>query len=518
MVFVISCLYFGSFAATGLNLYDEAIRLYGAQRVLAGDLPYHDFYAIYGPAQFYSLAGLFAVFGEQVLVLRGMGVVVNALTAAILFCWLDRAGVNLRLRLIVVGLFLLPRQGYGEQLMILDPSVMLALAAGCLLTVGHDDAGRRKVFAAGALLGLAMLFRHDIGVYAFAAATMTIRLSQAGDGPLFISRKAALGRFGWLAAGATLTGAVPYAALLVPGVDPVVDCLFRYPMQQMPFRRLPFPWADLVSHLSERPWAPVVWLEAIVFLTPILVAGVGAIAILVGKVSFADRPTARATLVYGSVFSLGVSFYSFGRCDFVHMFPLYAVTLVVGAILFDSLIGRSGIARPVSFCQGLVAAVAGVLALLMMLQSLLLFRVTQTVPLERAMGIRVQPTARWVVHAVNDPHQLARQGPLFVGSDRHDRVIANAILFYFLTGRPSATYFHHFDPGITTTEAVQRQIVDDLERRRVDEVILVGIPVGDEPNQSRHSSGVFVLDQYLHSTFETAFQTVEYAILRRRQR
>jgi hypothetical protein len=50
-----------------LNVYDESFMLTGALRINAGELPYRDFYAIYGPAEYYALAGLFKLFGPSVL-------------------------------------------------------------------------------------------------------------------------------------------------------------------------------------------------------------------------------------------------------------------------------------------------------------------------------------------------------------------------------------------------------------------------------------------------------------------
>ncbi|HEU4635352.1 MAG TPA: hypothetical protein VFS41_04190, partial [Edaphobacter sp.] len=35
--------------------YDEFLSLYGADRVLHGQMPYRDFWTMYGPAQFYVL-------------------------------------------------------------------------------------------------------------------------------------------------------------------------------------------------------------------------------------------------------------------------------------------------------------------------------------------------------------------------------------------------------------------------------------------------------------------------------
>jgi len=52
------------------NVYDEGLIVFGAQRVLEGDIPYRDFWTLYAPGQFYAVAGLFKLFGSSVLVER----------------------------------------------------------------------------------------------------------------------------------------------------------------------------------------------------------------------------------------------------------------------------------------------------------------------------------------------------------------------------------------------------------------------------------------------------------------
>ena len=52
--------------------YDEGLVLFGADRVLRGDVPYRDFWTLYGPAGFYVEAALFRLFGETALVGRGL--------------------------------------------------------------------------------------------------------------------------------------------------------------------------------------------------------------------------------------------------------------------------------------------------------------------------------------------------------------------------------------------------------------------------------------------------------------
>src|SRR5258705_8400709 len=52
LVFLFTALYLLPLVPLGLNPYDEGVRLYGADQVLSGQIPYYDFFAYYGPAQF----------------------------------------------------------------------------------------------------------------------------------------------------------------------------------------------------------------------------------------------------------------------------------------------------------------------------------------------------------------------------------------------------------------------------------------------------------------------------------
>lgn len=69
----------------GVNAYDEGIVLVGAARVVAGDLIHRDFYANYGPGQFYVLSALFSLFSPTVLVERGWDLAIKAGTTIICY-------------------------------------------------------------------------------------------------------------------------------------------------------------------------------------------------------------------------------------------------------------------------------------------------------------------------------------------------------------------------------------------------------------------------------------------------
>ena len=65
-----------------INIYDEGVILFDSVRILSGDVPYRDFYANYGPAQFYVLAALFKMFGPSVMIERMWDLFIRSSTDA----------------------------------------------------------------------------------------------------------------------------------------------------------------------------------------------------------------------------------------------------------------------------------------------------------------------------------------------------------------------------------------------------------------------------------------------------
>ena len=68
-----------------LNPYDEGLALVGGMRVLHGDIPLRDYWAIYPPGQSYVLAALFGVAGENVLVERVYDTLVRIALALVIY-------------------------------------------------------------------------------------------------------------------------------------------------------------------------------------------------------------------------------------------------------------------------------------------------------------------------------------------------------------------------------------------------------------------------------------------------
>ena len=151
-----------------INVYDEGLALVGGMRVLHGDVPMRDFWAIYPPGQAYMLAALFGVFGENVMVERVYDTLVRILLA--LTIYLVARGVA------VVALGARPLPGgsgpsaaatfYGYAVY---PALLFSFGA-LLLSFRYLDAGKRGWLAAcRRLLGVTAFFRIDLGFYAAAA-------------------------------------------------------------------------------------------------------------------------------------------------------------------------------------------------------------------------------------------------------------------------------------------------------------------------------------------------------------
>src|SRR5260370_5472406 len=62
--------YFGAVLLHQPQVYDEGLIVCGAERVAHGQVPYRDFYPGYPPAQFYTIAAVFRVFGRTLLAER----------------------------------------------------------------------------------------------------------------------------------------------------------------------------------------------------------------------------------------------------------------------------------------------------------------------------------------------------------------------------------------------------------------------------------------------------------------
>ena len=88
---------------------------------------------------------------------------------------------------------------------------------------------------------------------------------------------------------------------------------------------------------------------------------------------------------------------------------------------------------------------------------------------------------------------------IFVGLARHDRIVSNDLLTYFVSNRLPATRWSHFDPDLQTRADIQTEMIQELDRQAVRYIVLESQYDSQvQPwNDSSKSSGVTLRDDYI---------------------
>ncbi|HKV39063.1 MAG TPA: glycosyltransferase family 39 protein [Blastocatellia bacterium] len=161
--------------------YSIGYNLYGAERILYGEIPYRDFHTLYPPATVYLNALLFKVFGVYLYTALFGVFVFKVLTALVIYLcgrtvmpriWALTASASTLVWLRPNGPFKPVPMHYGG----------LFLAAGLLLFLKYLSSTRgHYLVLAGASLGLLALFKHNIGAYAVSGYSLLLFIECHGS-------------------------------------------------------------------------------------------------------------------------------------------------------------------------------------------------------------------------------------------------------------------------------------------------------------------------------------------------
>ena len=505
--------------------YDEGLILYGAARVAGGDVPYRDFWTLYGPASFYVLGGLFRFFGESVLVGRSFDIVCRSAIIVLAYLLARRlVSGGIALAAALASLFILiAAQSYEAPIF---PSLACALLA-IWIVARAMSAERPQLLSAsaGVAVGVAVAFRNDIGIYAFIAvafAWIGARHSNGleSQGPSKTIVPFVLG---------CATVVLSMVALLIAAV-PLSDLyqdLVRIPLEvYAPYRRLPFPIIEPVSTaIKLRSLSPLV--QYIVYVPPIVgvVASVYAVRLRQGRTSMATRAdfTLFEMLV---VLELLLILKGAVRVSLLHMAPALVAAAIVSAVLS----ARFARSRKRTLLLVLVVALAAKITVepVAFIGSIDRLRVFAAHALddEAMAGCEPSSIARLRcfrvdadLHAVIDyiDRNTSSDEPIYVGSTRHDKLFVNNVELYFLSGRRSSTKWHDLHPGVQTTLPIQQAMIDEFRARPPALVVLNRFwDRVREPNASATSSGVTLLDDWLRSHYALAFVRGTYVVMKPR--
>ncbi len=504
----------GMFA--GLNVYDEGIILFGASRVMRGELPYRDFWTQYSPGQYYFLAGLFSVVGKSVLAARWWDVLTRALLALAFAALAARAGGR-SAAVPVWALSLIWLTYYGFFSYPIFQGLLFSVA--CLWAfLRSRDAGPRAAawsIAAGLSFGAAFAFRHDMAAYLGASLVAARGLEG------LLARE----RFGeWLrswvrfVAGAAAI-VFPVTAFFLAQVNPheLATQLLIFPLTEFPrVRDLPYP--KFTGAVDELPfYAPFVVYAA-------------AVAAAVYELARPSDGASRAQARSRALTILAVALFgAFGfnqarvRSDLIHTVHFFMLSLALLPALWR---GALRFGRLTQWISGMVIVTLFAALLVEPLDSWLQVRERSAVREALAARVRNGPPVAWGLPLEDwqlnvylaAKFYLQPGEPIYFGLKNHDMVFANDVMSYFLVDRPAVSRYHEMHPGLIETEPVQREIVAELERTRPQVIFLTAMFEGArEANDANKSSGVEILDDYIREHYLMYGSSGPYEVMRRRK-
>ena len=258
------------------NLLDEGSTAAQALRIVNGELIYRDFFTVVTPGSYYTIAWLFRLFGESLMVLRwaalvtGLAILLIALTVARrVMVWPFAAAAGLLTT--VWGWLLVTPNFYS-----LEAALLSLIALACY---AHGAPARRWMIAAGVAAGLTAMVKQNVGAYTAAGLFMTIWLSRLfDDQPDWRGRMKMSGQF---VAGVSFPVLATVLWLAASGAGSYLyESWVYYPLVKYT-ERFARPFPDFFPIAESDPfdlWTKlVIYLPAIIY--PFALVAIGALAV-----------------------------------------------------------------------------------------------------------------------------------------------------------------------------------------------------------------------------------------------
>jgi len=499
---VLAAAYLGAFITEPPGTYDEGLIVCGAARILRHQLPYRDFNTGYPPAGFYTIAGVFSVFGTSLLAERiwdtlwRLAIVGLAVVLARAATPRQQAHpLPLICALLITGIC-------GAHLYPLISCMLPCFAAVWFAVLYLNQRGLRWLFFSGISAGFAVLYRHDLAACVCGAVTIAICYqAMAGEKRRWLQLLVVF----WTGVLLVVTIPILYFWLSVPH-DLLVQSFIDFPRNNFAGRYVPVPG----------PSAILAWSE---FYLPMAVIVAAAITL---RRAAADRKPILTLLLMCSVFTIALATQ---RLDIQHAYPaiMFSSVLLCACIADWQLENRRLLQN--LFLSGVVLC-CGLVPLFVFARRMT--RRTEEVPpgiapaelrysrneppneIVRAGPILLALDERQAVEYIQG--HLLPGGPLYVGAATHSLVSYNDALFYFLADRPQVTRFDMLVPGITTGAAVQSEILRDIRQKNPEYVVLFRAPPSHEPNLSSVDSGVSILDDAIRQEYIQVAEFGRYTI------
>ncbi len=513
-LFVVSFYYF-LYGYQYFNLrtyhFDEAISAYGAAQILDGKMPYRDFWTFHAPGRFCALAAAFKILGISLKATRLFAVFILSLTSCGLYLFVSKAYS----RFAALLAFLLSLAGMKLHMVYNRPGqfAVLFIVFSWIPLLNYIFSGKRRwLIITGIITGIIGIFRIDSVCYNFISLSLLIFLKNIDGRKEECYRK-------------RLFSAVRDEFYLLFGIFLISlpnFLFFFFSGGFWEFKKY------IISGIEQRNRyipLPALKFNTAIFYFPALVFLLTAIKLLFFNLR--DKGVIFWLKLYFLFIGIFLYGYALKRVGIPHLIPVMIPAIVLIVFFYSELIGEES--RAASFRKILKSGGALLLCFYFLFYSVnpyfgelrLISQQGDKIKLDvpRAAGLYDHSElAQSQIAAIKYIRERTKENDkIFVGNLRHDKVVNNDVMFYFLSQRDSATKYYQFEPGITTTRKIQEQIINDLIKENVGYIVLWSAAEGiNEPNESNKSSGISDLDNFIRENYKSQKVFGQYAVLKRR--
>jgi hypothetical protein len=519
-IFILSVAYFSVGLNFDINLYDEGVGLIGAERLSGGQLPYHDFWTIYTPLNYYFLAGFSFVSGYSIILTRILSLLIAVLTVMILHKIIRLANDNQAklwsgiMLIIVAGYSLFFARGMGIALMLSAASIYFLVRL-----MGHQS--KKKMlfgFLSGLLCGFTILTRIDTGFFLFSSILLTFltlrifnKYTEYEPGFNYI-------KLLFIVLTGVLSAVLPLFVYFASVMDLrlIYDQIIQAPLSvYSAYRKLPrlHIW-DVIRATDLKNAFNIFWFGIYSLFT-------GSIAIVIIEKVWRNRKTSVIhsnrilTALPLIIFAVLLLAQTIVRPDYEHFIPtwLFALTAMLAYLDYNNIKPQ---ARNFSIVFLLMFASYFLIVKYSHYRKSCSDSYSSISSIPRANGIIINNDwKRDLESAVNYiRNNSGTNEKIFVANDRHDRGYRCDVMFYYLSERLPGTKYHELHPGVVSKKVVQTEILNELINNNVRCIVRVmGINSNKEPNLSSESSGVFLLDNFINSNYHIVQDFGMYRIL-----
>ena len=486
LIFLVAFFKTTLFSFYGFGLVDEGESLHNAQRILEGDIPYRDFFAIFPPMDNYYFALIFKLFGESVLIPRIISSIIFSFTPVLIFLICKRFAPT---KLSTIPAILITFSDVNiERLYIFTPIFL-----GVYLYLQAVNRKKKWLFGwSGFMLGLSSLIRLDIpGTFGVSAVIVLAAYLFLTSHKNWIKKWFIYSLY--MGVGFGLPIMLMIAWMINLGiVDTFINMAFFRAVIITNLHHLPFPSLFDFSSLSDTFTA----YYGYAILATYLVSGF----LILRKTAVIIKENIEIPLFFlAGILTLP---YIFGRSDLGHLIKGGTPFLILGIFILINI--RSLKIRLIPY--GLIF----ILFVGMTFQSIWWLRFNdQNVTISSQI---LNLNSEFPQNSTKPSAKSLNKSVIFLqeNSIQNEPVLILPYMagLYFLSNRPSATQFNNLLAGFINSDEEQHNFIDKIEVNNV-RIVVYDPNNGPRMKTARMQDYNVLIHKYLMEKFQIVEQTPE---------